>query len=149
MYISNNYWGGFYIFQQYLAGASYRIGGKPGFPWVDFVGLIGFCDASTPVSEQGGVINPLTVNTPGNGKGFGGYAGVDFRSSSDHTVSVTFGAGCLGAEFSYPNYSSTVSTYEPKTETTEKVTSNSDTKMSLALFQMYVGLNFRIKKAGR
>jgi len=149
MYTNSTYFGGFYVFQQYLAGISYRIGGKPGFPWVDFVGLCGFCTAANPVYEQGGGINPLTVTSPGNGTGVGYYAGVDFRSSADHFVSITFGAGCLGAVFSYPDYSSTVSTYNGRTQTTTNTVSDGATKMSLALFQMYFGINFRLKKSGR
>ncbi len=148
-YISNNYWGGFYIFQQYLAGLTYRTGGKPGYPWIDFVGLAGLCKASNPVYETGGGYNPLTVFTPGTGTGFGYYFGIDFTSSSDHFCSVTFGAGCLGALFTYPNFTSTVSEYHPVTKLTTSNDADGVSKMGLALFQVYLGINLRLKKSGR
>lgn len=149
-YISNNYWGGFYIFQQYLAGITYRTGGKPGFPFIDFVGLVGLCKANSPVSEAGGGINPLTVNTPGNGTGTGYYFGIDFTSSADHFISFTFGAGFLYSEFKYPDYAQTVSTYYQYTHIPENnITSKADPNMWLVLYQMYVGINFRLKKAAR
>lgn len=148
-YVSNNYWGGFYVFQQYLAGITYRTGGKPGFPWIDFVGLGGVSMATNPVSEQGGGTNPLTVSAPGRGTGAGYYFGIDFVSSSDHVCSLTFGAGCLGAFFSYPHYTSTVENYDPHTSITHNVISDGTSKMGLALFQVYLGINFRVKKAER
>lgn len=148
-YISSNYWGGFYIFQQYLAGVTYRIGGKPGFPFVDFVGLCGLCNAANPVFEQGGGTEPITVYTPGNGSGAGYYLGIDFTSSSDHLVSITFGAGCLYSAFSYPDYTTTISNYSQISGLTDNVTSKMPSKMNLALFQMYLGINFRLKKAER
>jgi hypothetical protein len=148
-YISNDYWGGFYIFQQYLGGLTYRTGGKPGFPWIDFIGLCGLCKAANPVSEQGGGNSPLTVNTPGNGTGFGYYLGIDFTSSADHFCSLTFGAGCLGALFNYPHSISTVSNYDPHTSLTNNVISGGVSKMGLALFQLYLGINLRLKKAER
>lgn len=148
-YISNNYWGGFYIFQQYLAGLTYRTGGKPGYPWIDFVALGGLCKATNPVYETGGGYNPLTVYTPGTGTGFGYYFGIDFTSSSDHFCSVTFGAGCLGALFSYPDFTSTVADYHPVTKLTSNTQVDGVTKMGLALFQVHLGINFRLKKAGR
>jgi hypothetical protein len=148
-YIASSYWGGFYIFQQYLAGVTYRTGGKPGFPFVDFVGLAGICNATNPVSEQGGGVDPLTINTPGKGSGVGYYLGIDFTSSSDRFASVTFGAGCVGASFSYPNFTSTVAKYDPSTSLTHNITSDGVSQMSLALFQMYVSVNFHVKKAAR
>ena len=149
LYTSTNYLGGFYIFQQYLGGLSYRTGGKPGFPWVDFVALCGISDAASPTYEQGGGYNPFQLITPGSGKGVGYYVGVDFTSSSDHFCSVTFGAGVLGAIYHYPTYVNTVSNYDAHTGITTKATSVSSSKMDLALFQMYVALNFRLKKAER
>ncbi len=148
-YVSNNYWGDFYIFQQYLAGLTYRTGGKPGFPWIDFVGLCGMSIASSPISEQGGGYNPLTVYTPGNGRGAGYYFGIDFTSSADHFCSLTFGAGCLGAFFTYPHYTSTISNYDPHTSKTSTVASDAVSKTGLALFQVYLGINLRFKKAER
>lgn len=148
-YISNDYWGGLYIFQQYMAGLSYRTGGKPGYPWIDFIGMCGLCKAANPTYEQGGGYNPLTVYTPGTGTGFGYYFGIDFTSSSDHFCSITFGAGCLGALFSYPDYTTTVNQYEPTTRRTNNSVSDGTNKMGLALFQVYLGLNLRLKKAQR
>jgi hypothetical protein len=148
-YISNDYWGGFYIFQQYLAGLTYRTGGKPGYPWIDFVALGGFCKAASPVYEVGGGYTPLTVYTPGTGTGVGYYFGINFTSSADHLCSLTFGAGCLGAIFSYPDFTSTISEYHPITKLTGYTESDGVSKMGLALFQVYLGINFRAKKAGR
>jgi hypothetical protein len=148
-YISSNYWGGLYIFQQYLAGITYRTGGKPGFPFVDFVGLVGLCKAASPESETGGGVNPLLVSTPRSGSGAGYYFGIDFTSSSSHFVSFTFGAGFLYAAFTYPDFTNTLSTYYPYTGITRYTTSDPVAKTSLVLYQMYVGINFRLKKAGK
>jgi len=146
-YISNNYWGGFYIFQQYLVGISYRTGGRPSYPFVDFVGLLGICNATNPVSETGGGLNGITTNTPGNGTGYGGYFGLDFTSSEDHLCSLTFGVGSFIGFFSYANYSSSYKDYDVATNTTSNSTTKSTTKMMLALPQLYFALNFRAKKA--
>lgn len=146
-YISNDYWGGFYIFQQYLIGLTYRTGGRPGYPWVDFVGLLGACNATSPVSEQGGGNNGLTVYTPGNGNGFGGYFGLDFTSSENHLCSLTFGAGCLIAVFSYPNYTNSYTNFDPYTNVTSNNISESMTKTTLALPELYLAINFKLKKA--
>lgn len=148
-YISNNYWGGFYIFNQYMVGMSYRTGGKPGYPWVDFICLLGPCTATNPVSETGGGANGLTVNTPGNGTGGGCYLGLDFTSSENHLCSLTFGVGCLGALFSYPNSTSNFSQYDPVHNVTNSKVSTSNLKTTLALPQMYLAINFRLKKAQR
>jgi hypothetical protein len=148
-YISSSYWGGFYIFQQYLGGITYRMGGKPGYPWVDIVGLGGLAAATNPVSETGNGNNGITVNTPGNGKGFGYYIGLDFTSSANHLCSLTFGVGCFGSVFSYPDYSSTYSKYDTYSNSTSTTVSKSNPKMSLELPQMYFAINFRAKKATR
>jgi hypothetical protein len=150
-YVSSSYWGGFYIFQQYMAGLTYRTGGKPGFPFVDFVGLCGLCKANNPPTvEQGGGVVPLTLTHAGNGSGVGYYLGIDFTSSSAaHLVSFTFGAGFLYSVFSYPDYTSTVEKYNPYTAITRNSTLDGNTKMGLVLYQMYVGINFRVKKAGK
>lgn len=153
-YISDNYWGGFYIFQEYMAGLSYRTGGRPSYPWVDFVFLGGICNATNPVSESGTGVNGITVTNPGNGSGYGGYLGLDFTSSENHLCSLTFGIGCTFATFNYPNYVSTsnpnyistYSLYDSPNTTYNKVTP-STTKMNLALFQMHFSINFRVKKA--
>ncbi len=146
-YISNNYWGGFYIFNQYLGGLTYRTGGKPGYPWLDFVGLIGICDVATPVSETGNGLYGITVTTPGTGKGYGAYFGMDFTSSEDHPISITFGLGCFGGVFGYANYSSAFTKYDAITNTTTNTVSKSNTTMGVALPQMYLGINFRAKRA--
>lgn len=149
-YISNSYWGGFYVFQQYLAGLTYRTGGKPGFPFVDFVGMAGLCKATNPpTTEQGGGADPLVLTNAGSGSGPGFYFGIDFTSSADQPVAFTFGAGFLYAAFSYPDYSTTVSAYDPHTSLIGNTTSDPVAKMSLVLYQMYVGINFRVKKANK
>ncbi len=146
-YISNNYFGGFYIFNQYLAGLSYRTGGKPGYPWLDFVGLLGISTVSTPVSESGNGLYGITVTTPGTGTGYGAYFGLDFTSSEDHPISITFGVGCFAGVFSYANYSSAYTKYDATTNYTTNTVSKSNTTMGVALPQMYLGINFRAKKA--
>ncbi len=151
-YISDNYWGGFYIFKQYLAGISYRTGGKPSYPWVDFVGLFGLCTASSPVYEQGTGITGITTNTPGNGTGYGGYLGLDFTNSAMHLCSFTFGIGVTAAAFSYPDYSSAFGPYsqnDPRANYTTTTVTKSTLKTSLALYQMHFALNFRVKKSTR
>lgn len=148
-YFSNNYWGGFYVFRQYFAGLCYRTGGKPNYPWVDFVALFGVCTASNPSFEEGGGINGITINTPGNGSGPGGYIGMDFTSSANHLCSLTFGLGCLGAAITYPNYTSSYSLYNPYENSTNNTVSKSSAKMSLGLVQMHFAINFRLKKADR
>lgn len=146
-YISNDYWGGLYIFQQYLAGVTYRSGGKPGYPWVDFVGMIGVATATNPVNETGGGMNGVTVNTPGNGSGLGYYFAMTFTNSNTHLCSLTFGLGCLGAIYTYKNYSTTYSLYDPYSNSTKNTVSTSTKTMSLILPQMYFGINFRLKKS--
>jgi len=148
-YISDSYWGGFYVFQEYMAGLSYRTGGKPSYPWVDFVGLVGLCNVSTPNSETGGGDNPLTVKNPGNGNGYGFYFGLDFTNSANHTCSFTFGLGCFGAFFSYPDNSTTTTSYDPYSNTTTSTISKSAMKTSLLLPEMYFAINFRLKKPQR
>ncbi len=146
-YISDNYWGGFYVFRQYLAGATYRSGGKPGYPWVDFVGMIGVATATNPVNETGGGLNGVTVSTPGNGSGFGYYFAMTFTNSNTHLCSLTFGIGCLGAVYQYKNYSTTLTKYDPYSNTTTNTVSTTSKTMNLLLPQMYFGINFRLKKS--
>jgi hypothetical protein len=148
-YISSSYWGGFYTFQQFLGGITYRTGGKPNYPWVDFVGLVGYCNANSPVSETGNGNTVITVNTPGSGSGFGFYIGLDFTSSESHLCSVTFGVACMGGFFSYPNYSSTLSQYDPYTRETNTTIAKSTNKTELLLPQMYLAINLKLKKAGQ
>ncbi len=146
-YISDNYWGGFYAFQEYMTGVSFRSGGLPGYPFLDLVGLVGYCNANSPVSESGGGYYGNTVKTPGNGNGYAFYFGMDFTSSSDHTCSFTFGVGCLGALFSYSNYVTSYSKYDPYSNTTANTVSKSTLSTTLLLPEAYFAINFRAKKA--
>ena len=148
-YISNNYLGGFYIFRQYLAGVSYRTGGAVGFPFVDFIGMFGLCNSSNPVSELGNGNKGITVNTPGTGTGPGFYVGIAFSNSANHVCSMTFGIGCFGAVMNYSGNTSSFSKYDPYTTSTSTTVTNPSLKMTLLLPEMYLGINFRAKKAGR
>ncbi len=146
-YIADSYWGGFYIFKQYLAGFCYRAGGKPGFPWIHFMALLGPCTASNPMDEEGDGNKGITVTAPGSASGWGGYLGIEFISSSNHFCSITFGVGCLGTRFKYSDYTNTYSLYNPYTQVTNNTVSKSVSTNTMLLPQMYVGINFRLKKA--